>query len=57
MSSFTGESMDLALQRIKSGISGEIEPMRKWGIALDQATLQETAYALGINKRVSPNII
>ena len=35
MSSFTGESMDLALQRIKSGISGEIEPMRKWGIALD----------------------
>ena len=53
MSSFTGESMDLALQRIKSGISGEIEPMRKWGIALDQATLQETAYALGINKRVA----
>lgn len=27
--------------------------MRKWGIALDQATLQETAYALGINKRVA----
>lgn len=53
MSSFTGESMDLALQRLKSGISGEIEPMRKWGIALDQATLQETAYALGINKRVA----
>ena len=53
MSSFTGESMDLALQRLRSGISGEIEPMRKWGIALDQATLQETAYALGINKRVA----
>ena len=27
--------------------------MRKWGIALDQATLQETAYSLGINKRVA----
>lgn len=27
--------------------------MRKWGIALDQATLQEKAYALGINKKVS----
>ena len=53
MSSFTGESMDLALQRLKSGISGEIEPMRKWGIALDQATLQERAHALGINKKVS----
>lgn len=53
MSSFTGESMDLALQRLKSGISGEIEPMRKWGIALDQATLQERAHALGINKKVA----
>ena len=53
MSAFTGERLDLTLQRIKSGISGEIEPMRKWGVALDQATLQETAYALGINKRVA----
>lgn len=27
--------------------------MRKWGIALDQATLQERAHALGINKKVA----
>lgn len=53
MHSFTGERFDLTLQRIKSGISGEIEPMRKWGVALDQATLQETANALGINRRVA----
>lgn len=53
MSSFLNIPIDQAMQKIKSGISGEIEPMRAVGIALDQATLQETAYTLGINKKVS----
>ena len=42
-----------SMQKIRSGISGELEPMRAIGVALDQASLQETAYALGIDKKVS----
>ena len=49
----TGLSFDQAFQKIKSGFSGEIEPMRAFGVALDQNSLQETAYALGIDKRVA----
>ena len=53
MSSYLNIPIDEAMQKLKSGISGEIEPMRAVGVALDQATLQETAYALGIDKKVS----
>lgn len=53
MSSFLNIPIEQAMQKIKSGFSGEIEPMRAVGVALDQATLQETAYRLGINKTVS----
>ena len=53
MSSFLNLPVEEAMQKIKSGFAGEIEPMRAVGIALDQATLQETAYRLGINKTVS----
>ena len=53
MSSYLNIPIDEAMQKLKSGIAGEIKPMRAVGVALDQATLQETAYALGINKRVS----
>ena len=52
MSSFKGISFDQALQKIKSGFAGEIEPMRAVGVALDKATLQETAYNLGIEQRI-----
>lgn len=52
MSSFLNIPIDQAMQKIKSGFSGEIEPMRAVGIALDQASLQETAYKLGIEQRV-----
>ena len=53
MSSFLNIPIDEAMQKIKSGISGEIEPMRAVGVALDEASLQETAYALGIDQKVS----
>ena len=53
MASFYNLPIDQAMQKLKSGISGEIEPMRAIGVALDQATLQETAYTLGIKQRVS----
>ena len=53
LAAFKGISIEDAMQKIKSGISGELEPMRAIGVALDQATLQETAYDLGIKKRVN----
>lgn len=53
LAAFKGLSIEDAMQKIKSGISGELEPMRAIGVALDQATLQETAYDLGIKKRVT----
>lgn len=53
MSSFLNIPVEDAMQKLKSGISGEIEPMRAVGIALDEATLQETAYTLGIDQKVS----
>ena len=53
MSSFLNIPIEQAMQKIKSGFSGEIEPMRAVGVALDQATLQETAYRLGIDQTVS----
>lgn len=53
MSSFLNIDIETAMKKLKSGISGEIEPMRAIGVALDQATLQETAYALGIDKKVA----
>ena len=53
LAAFRDESFALELKRLKSGFSGEIEPIRNFGLALEQNTLQETANALGINKRVS----
>ncbi len=53
MSSFLNIPIEQAMQKIKSGFSGEIEPMRAVGVALDQATLQETAYRLGLEQKVS----
>lgn len=53
MSSFLNIPIEQAMQKIKSGFSGEIEPMRAVGVALDQASLQETAYTLGLKQKVS----
>lgn len=52
LSSFANISFETAQQKLMSGISGQVKPLREYGIALDQATLQETAYSLGINQRV-----
>lgn len=49
MASFYNISEQLAQQKLASGISGELEPLRRLGYALDQATLQQLAYSQGIN--------
>lgn len=53
IAAFDGIPIEDAMKKLKSGISGELEPMRAIGIALDQATLQQTAYRLGIEKSVT----
>lgn len=53
LAAFKGITIQDAMQKLKSGISGELEPMRAIGIALDQNTLQEVANSLGIDKKVN----
>ena len=52
LSSFANISMEAAQSKLMSGLSGQVKPLREYGIAIDQATLQETAYSLGIQQRV-----
>ena len=53
LASFKNLDFETAFQKLQSGISGEIEPLRNVGVALSEATLQELAYSLGIEKSVS----
>lgn len=52
LSSFANISQKAAEQKLMSGFSGQVKPLREYGIALDQASLQELAYSLGIEQRV-----
>lgn len=53
ISSFFNISVEESMQKLQSGISGELEPLRRLGYDLSQARLQQTAYTLGINESVS----
>ncbi len=53
ISSFYNISTEEAMQKVQSGIAGEIEPLRRLGYALDQNTLQQIANANGITTRVA----
>ena len=53
LSSFYNISVEEAMQKIKSGFAGELEPLRAVGYDLSQAKLEATALALGIDKSVS----
>ena len=53
LSSFENISLERATMAVKSGISGELEPLRNLGYDLSQAKLEATALALGIDKTVS----
>ena len=53
IASFFNITVEEAMQKIKSGFSGELEPMRNIGYDLSMAKLQEEALALGIEKKVS----
>ena len=53
ISSFYNISAEDAFTKLQSGISGELEPLRRLGYDLSVARLQQEAYTLGINKSVS----
>ena len=53
LASFYNMDVDTALLKLKSGLAGELEPLRDIGYDLSQAKLEATALALGIDKAVS----
>ena len=53
ISSFFNVSMEDAMQKLQSGISGELEPLRRLGYDLSQARLEQTALNLGIKESVA----
>ena len=53
ISSFHDLSVEDAMLKLQSGLAGELEPLRRIGYDLSVARLQQEAYTLGINKKVS----
>lgn len=50
LSSFFNIPVDEAMEKLQSGISGELEPLRRLGYDLSDARLKATALSLGIDK-------
>jgi hypothetical protein len=50
LASFNNADPSQVLQDIRSGLVGEAEPLRKYGILLDDATLRQEALRLGLIK-------
>lgn len=48
MASFNNTSVDEALTALQAGLRGETEPLRRFGVLLDDATLRQKALELGI---------
>ena len=53
ISSFYNISFTDAFTKLQSGIAGELEPLRRLGYDLSIARLQQEAYTLGIEKKVT----
>jgi hypothetical protein len=53
LASFFNISTSDAFQKLESGISGELEPLRRLGYDLSVARLQQEAYNLGIDRSVT----
>lgn len=53
ISSFFNISVGDSMQKLQSGLSGELEPLRRLGYDLSQAKLEATALELGITKNIS----
>ena len=53
LASFYNMDVEDAMTKLKSGLAGELEPLRAIGYDLSQAKLEATALELGIDKSVS----
>ena len=53
LASFFNISNDAAFEKVRSGLAGEIEPLRALGYDLTTARLQQEAYNMGISEQVS----
>ena len=53
ISSLYNESLTVVFQRLQSGLAGEIEPVRRWGIALDQASMKQWMLKKGLDANVA----
>lgn len=53
LSSYANIPIEEAMLKLQSGISGELEPLRRLGYDLSQAKLQQTALNLGIKESVA----
>jgi hypothetical protein len=53
LSSFFNISFAESMQKLQSGISGELEPLRRLGYDLSQAKLEAIALSLGIDRSVN----
>ena len=52
MSSIFNVDVEVAMQKLQSGMSGQIKGLKTWGYNLSVAALQETALSLGIEQSV-----
>ena len=53
LSSLYNEDVEQSMLRLQSALSGEIEPIRRLGVSITQATLEEYALAHGIDESVA----
>lgn len=53
IASYYNISVESAMQKLQSGISGEIMPLRRLGYALDESTLKQVAFNHGITDSIS----
>lgn len=48
LASFNNTSVDEAIQALRSGLSGETEPLKRYGVALNDVRLKQIALTMGI---------
>ncbi len=53
MASFNNTSVDDAILALRSGLSGETEPLKRFGVALSEVRLKEEALRMGLIKTMS----
>lgn len=53
LSALYNVSFETSMQKVQSGIAGELEPLRRWGFDLSVARLEQERLNLGIDKSVS----